>query len=271
MVSRTETIRDYARYRKHKNAVIGISAFFGVVAYIIRLLRIRKVFIYYCIDYYVPEIAKGWFDRVFIWWHIRVDRFLVHKADRNWVISERIAEARWWYGNFYSQAVVVPLCYPPAYFKNNPLSYKGKLVFVGLNPYGMDIIKSILRDLHLELVTIGLDKKLLDTNQMLDVISECSIGLALFKGLGNHYYGDPGKTKLYLTCGIPVIVTNNTVFSRIITERQAGVVIDYDKKQLRDAIIEIYCNYEIYKSNARRTADEYCNSYKVYQDLRLLE
>ena len=109
VVSRTETVQAYVDKVGHKNAVIGISAYYGILAYIIRLVRIRSKFIYYCIDYYIPSMARGRLDSVFVWLHIRVDRFLAEHADEVWDISQRINEGRWAHNHITTDSTIVPL------------------------------------------------------------------------------------------------------------------------------------------------------------------
>ena len=271
LVGRTETVADYVKIKNHEGAIIGISAFFGVKAYLMRLLRIRKRFIYYCIDYYVPWIAANIFDALFIWLHSKVDRFLALRADENWVISRQIDNMRGLYARFTVPTILVPLGYPTHYFRYRDDNNKHQLIYVGLNPLSMGLIQKIL-DAYpvLSLTTIG-SKKLIPIYEMLEAVSMSGIGLALWGEIGNHTYGDPGKTKLYLICGLPVIITRNSNFADVIEKEQAGIAIDYTAEQLEEAIKAILSDYEFYRENAVRTARAYCNSEKIFTGLNLLE
>lgn len=265
VVSRTEAVMGYVKKNGHKDAVIGISAFFGVCAWIIKLLRIRQRFIYYCIDYYIPEIAWGWPDSIFIWLHIKVDKFLTERADECWDISSCINEGRYRYGLYQANSIVVPLGYPPSYFRNVSanLLLRTHLIYVGLNPYGVDLITEVVSERRNELRLILLINRRLPLNDLLDRVSWANIGLALWEKEGNQTYGDPGKTKLYLICGIPVIVTKNANFSEVIEREQAGISINYNKEELKEAVNKIVGNYALYKKNAIRVGHKYCDSEKI--------
>jgi len=265
VVSRTETVRDWVDKTNHQDYVIGISAFFGVWAWLIKTLRIRKRFIYYCIDFYSYVTARGWFDRVFIWLHIRVDRWLALRADENWIISNRIGTARTEFGNFSFLCRIVPLGYPPSYFREEKLHYNN-LIYVGLSQSfeGMDLARRVVPSHRLNVLTSGK----LPLERLLKVVSHSGIGLALWNKKGNQYYGDSGKIKLYLICGIPVIVTHNANFSEVVKKENAGLVIDFDEQNLRWAIEKIFNNYEFYRENAVRTGKTYCNSDKIFGEIK---
>ena len=258
VVSRTETVRDWVEKSGHKDCVIGISAFYGVWAYLIRLLRIRKRFIYYCIDFYSYDIAWGWPDKVFIWLHIRVDRFLTFRADENWIISTRILLARDIPSPHFT---IVPLGYPKSYFRDEKFHYDS-IVYVGLKPYGLELARKVVPKHKLTILTSGK----LPLKRLLNIVSHSGIGLALWEKKGNQYYGDSGKIKLYLVCGIPVIVTSNANFSEVVEREQAGVVIDFNEQSLRLAIKKIENNYEFYRKNAVRIGHEYCDSERIFNE-----
>ena len=50
------------------------------------------------------------------------------------------------------------------------------------------------------------------------------------------WYADPGKPKVYLGCGIPVIITKVPEVAFEISKRKAGIAINYDSHELSEAI-----------------------------------
>jgi len=156
----------------------------------------------------------------------------------------------------------VPLSYPPSYFRFGGIYYPNKLVFVGLNPYGLELLK------NLDYTWLGNGKVPLEI--LLSDLSKYGIGISLWKDRGNNWYGDPGKTKLYSACGLPVIMTDNTPYAKIIKETHAGLVIDYNEDSLRYAIKKLLGNYSHYKNNVRKTWP-YINADEVFKDIRILE
>ena len=264
---------------KHFNwpddVVIGISCFYGFWAYI-RAKLTRKRCIYYCIDFYSPEIAKNLWDRVFIWSAMQMDKFLISHVDKVWDISVNIDKGRERFGKYqvkwsfrkWISHQVVPLSYPPEYFRmSSTLSHK-PLAYVGLEPYGLELIYPIpcvkFRWLG------GIECKFLGKYELLNQLCEYGIGIALWKEKGNNYYGDPGKTKLYLACGLPVVMTANTAFSRVVKETEAGVIVDYTQESVEAGINKILANYDYYKQNVKKTWG-YINAEEVFRDMRLLD
>jgi len=104
---------------------------------------------------------------------------------------------------------------------------------------------------------------------MLDQLSNCGIGISIWDRDGNNYYGDPGKTKLYSACGLPVIMTNNTPYAEVIERTKSGIIVKYDKKSIDEAVMKIFNNYDFYKSNVYKTRD-LINADKLLRDFQVL-
>lgn len=233
--------------------VIGISQSYALKAWVLARLTGRKC-LYYCIDFYSTEIAENDWDAFWIWCAMMADKFLVMHVDILWDISDKINEGRWKYGGYMRKHEIVPLSYPPDYFHfEKPIMYD--CVFVGLVPYG---VKLFPKD------TIW------EKDMPLEKIARCRIGLALWEKKGNNYYGDPGKTKLYSACGIPVITTDNSPYAEIIRKTHAGIVVRYTKRDVQRAVRRILKNYQFYKSNVKKTW-KYINADKVLRHIQLLD
>lgn len=261
IVSRTETLEYASMKFNWNNVAVGISCYFGFWAWVKGRLTGRKV-IYYCIDFYSPEhpINKRLKNRVFIWLAMQMDRFLCLVSDDVWDISERINEGRYKFGGYTAKSKILPLSYPPDYFRFNS-KITNSVAFVGLDPYGIELLD--------DYIWLGKDK-LLPLNELLDKLSVHSIGVSLWEHKGNNYYGDPGKTKLYLACGIPVVMTDNTPFAYIVKDTHAGIIVPYDKKSVRQAISTILSNYDYYKQNVRKTW-RYINTDEVFNENRYID
>ncbi|MBI5228642.1 glycosyltransferase [Candidatus Micrarchaeota archaeon] len=99
--------------------------------------------------------------------------------------------------------------------------------------------------------------------KVLEFLPECDVGIATYMPIERHHnwYADSGiKMKEYLACGLPVATTKVASFSRVIMEKKAGVVVDYDPEKLSDALGELLSD-EVkliaYKKNALLLAREY--------------
>lgn len=253
---RLETLQYANNKFKWGNAIIGISCFYGFWAWVLARLT-RRNCIYYTIDFYSPEIARNLWDKVFIWAAMQMDKFLINHCDSVWDISTRINKGRLEFGDYINPYLkVVPLSYPPSYFRFHNGDAK-KIAFVGIAPYGLELLDNFVW------------LKGLPITELLYELSHCGIGVSLWKDKGNNYYGDPGKTKLYSACGLPVIMTDNSPYAEIIKETQAGLVVPYEKEAVREAIKEIQGHYAFYKNNVSETW-EYINAEIVFRNIRVL-
>lgn len=280
IVSRLETLQ-YAskKFNWSDKWIIGISAYYAFWAWILARLTGRKV-LYYCIDYYTYRVKKDFLDGIVIWLACKLDKFLCHHVDYVWDISYHVNYGRYemeksiLYRNITPNVIgepvnlkdygtpseVVPLSYPPDYFRYSN-DYEKTVIFVGLVPYGVEIWPDIA-------MWIGTGQVPLE--QLLDLISHSGIGISLWDRNGNNYYGDPGKTKLYSACGIPVIMTDNTPYAEVIKKTGAGIIVDYKKDSVEKAVKEIFNNYKFFKDNVSRTWD-YINADIILRDKKILE
>lgn len=86
---------------------------------------------------------------------------------------------------------------------------------------------------------------------ILEIISECDVGLAPYLPSEDTFtrYADPLKPKEYMSCGLPVIITDVPEIAREIEEMGAGIVIEYASQELADAAISLLTDAERYKSH----------------------
>ncbi len=265
IVGRVETLK-YAnkKFKWPCHGIIGVSCFFGLLAWFrARTFGYRMKCIYYCIDFYDPYIFTGWWDKIFIPLAIMVDKFLCRHCDEVWDISHRINEGRSAFGEYRAKSRIVPLSYPPSYFRFYEDVSKNVIVYVGLTSYGLELYEKIDSFFWLK----GY-KKFMPLERFLFRLSHCGIGVSMWEKDGNNWYGDPGKTKLYSACGLPVIMTANTPYAKIIKQTHAGLVIDYSEESLKYAIKKILGNYKYYKNNVQKTW-RYINADEVFKGVKL--
>ncbi len=97
-------------------------------------------------------------------------------------------------------------------------------------------------------------------DQLVDLtIKQAHIGLASYipEKSNVSYYSDPSKIKRYISSGIPVITTDVFDFSKKIKKFKAGILIEYDKKELARAITTILKSYSFYQKNALNLSEQY--------------
>jgi len=64
------------------------------------------------------------------------------------------------------------------------------------------------------------------------------------------YYADPGKVKVYLGCGLPIVITDVPPIAKDIQSSKAGLIAEYKVDKFSNSIIEVYNSYDKYSKNA---------------------
>jgi glycosyltransferase involved in cell wall biosynthesis len=136
-----------------------------------------------------------------------------------------------------------------------------KLKIIGSGPYEKEL-KDKVKVMGLEgnVVFYGFVTSEEETR---NIIGRSGAGVALY--VPDPYactrYADSGKAKVYLSCGVPVIITNVPYTALEIDQFKAGVMINYTRKEFVRAVFEILNQgtetlFE-FKSNAVRLAKQY--------------
>lgn len=116
--------------------------------------------------------------------------------------------------------------------------------------------------------TLGLEKKAIFTGfiqrhaDVDNLVAKGAVGLALFAPdkTSYEYYSDVGKPKVYLSAGLPVIITRVPEIAEIIEKKGAGIIIKYNKKELLRALLTLLENDKLYKNfriNAIKLSKKY--------------
>ena len=74
------------------------------------------------------------------------------------------------------------------------------------------------------------------------ILNSCGLALATYPPGDDTYkrYCDPGKVKIYLAAGLPVLITDVPAVAREIAERNAGKIVDHTPASLAAAITGIF-------------------------------
>ena len=91
------------------------------------------------------------------------------------------------------------------------------------------------------------------------IICSCAVGLALYNPEKDvfSFNADPGKPKVYLGCGLPVIITDVPLVAKEIEARGAGKIAAYDTASLSSALSLILADYEKYRLAAEEMGRAY--------------
>jgi len=149
------------------------------------------------------------------------------------------------------------------FLRNNP-SWKLKLIGVAEGNYLLKL-KEIIDQYSLQ-KQVWFPNKFISEKELKYVLSDCLIGLALYKTDKSQFtwYTDPGKIKTYLEFGLPVIMTDTSVVTRDIIGFHCGEIIK--RRSLEFYINKVMKNYSYYLRGVRNMVKTY--EYETYYDLR---
>ncbi|MFH1855864.1 MAG: glycosyltransferase [Candidatus Omnitrophota bacterium] len=257
-----------------------------------RKAALIKQLVYYVIDY-IPYRFKSNVTN-FIYHY--VDKMCCYNVDRIWNLSPRMQEGR--LKNRVNMKkcapdIVVPMGVdlsrvnplPFESIERHTIVYMGaflekqgiqlalrvipqvikevpdlKFVIIGVGEYEPEIRK-IIKELNIEKY-VEMRGYVKDHTEMEKMLCECAIGIATYKieKSSFSYYADPGKAKVYLGCGLPVIITKFPLVAYEIEEKKAGFSIQYDEIAFKEALLKLLTDDELYlqmRKNAISMSKQY--------------
>jgi len=273
------------------NLFIGVDNLNTLAGIILRTLRKVNRVVYYTIDYSPQRFRNKLLNYIY---H-KIDNLCVKKSDVVWNVSPRIAEGRLKTKglNFLEKQRVVPIGVWIEKIKRRKFEMvkKHQLLFLGhlLEKQGVqkviDAMPAIIKnipDFHFLIIGGGeyesfLKKKVnkmklneyvtftgwIKEREKIDqLISESACAIAPYnpKKAGFTYYADPTKIKDYLSAGLPVILTDVSYNAREIEKNGCGIVVDYKKESIAQAVIKILKDenkLKEYRKNALKYAKQF--------------
>jgi glycosyltransferase involved in cell wall biosynthesis len=247
---------------------VGIDSLNAAAGLALRRAGKTRRVVFWTIDYVPDRFESQLLNRIY---H-RFDRLCVRSCDETWNLSPRMEPARRQRGVSGPQRVVpmganVRTPRPPAHpkqaiFVGHLLEKQGvqlvlrafplvrervpeaRLVIVGDGPY-RDRLESLARELGLDDAvefTGYLDRH----DEVEDLIAGSAVGLAVYDPSLASFteFADPGKIKNYLAAAIPVITTPVVHSAPELTASNAGVVVDYERSTVADALVAILGDLE---------------------------
>lgn len=113
-----------------------------------------------------------------------------------------------------------------------------------------------------------------DDRRMERMVAKCSVAIAPYiKSLDTftQYGADPGKIKIYLACGLPVLVTDVPWNAKLVDREGCGAIIHEDISDIADRVVKYLTDAELNNSARRRAralANEMDNE-KIFLQLNL--
>lgn len=270
------TLRNLRRY----DICFALDGLSVMSVLIYKKLGLIKKLVYYSIDYTTMRFRNPILNRLYY----LADEISCKYSDINWIVAKNAIKARRKNGldtKKCSPFLEVPIGFHRKEIKILPAEKVDKfhLVFTGsiAEKQGLQLIIkslsniiSVFPNIHLTIIGTGDYEKTLKNlvktyclkNKVLfkgfvenhreveEILTRAGIGLAPYKPEPTSitYYADPGKIKLYLGCGLPIVTTSVPAISKIIKSSGAGEVIPYTKKGVLRAIRKILHSKKVYES-----------------------
>lgn len=255
-----------------------------------RLGHVKRV-VFYTIDY----IPKRFENKILNWIYHWVDRFCIKHCDYVWNLSSVMVARRELSGvnpKYRRKQITVPIGTNSkvkrlhfAEINRYDIAFMGHL----REGQGVELLIQAMPEIieqipQVRLVVIGggpLEEKLKrqadelglknniefngfieDHAEVENRLAKCAVGIAPYVDDEKTYtrYTDPGKPKVYLSAGLPVIITKVPQVAYQIDQAKAGLAIDYDKEQLVRAVNTLLAPgnlLRIYRCNALEFARKF--------------
>lgn len=137
---------------------------------------------------------------------------------------------------------------------------KAKLILIGTGP--------LEKKLKTQALKLGLKNKVEFTGfikshtKMQNRLAKCAVAVAPYTGDPNNYsrYTDPGKPKVYLASGLPVIITDIVQVAKEINKAKCGINISFNQKELVKAVVSLLkdeSKLKLYRKNAIKFAKKF--------------
>lgn len=267
-----------------------------------KLGKIKKL-IFYTIDYIPERFPNKILNTIYHW----IDKIACYQSDAIWILSEVMKEERI-KNNINPQKSAPSVLLPMGAHLNRinilPIQKINKfnLVYLGslIEKQGVQIILEALPTIlkkfpKVKLIIIGdgeykqtLEEKVkllnlhkhvmfkgfLTTHEEVEkILCKSGIGLAPYVDDKYNYalYTDPSKPKIYLGCGLPIIITPVPLIARIIHEKKAGIMTTYSKESIAKAIITLLSDealYKQYRENAIKLSKKYDTDFLIEEAIR---
>lgn len=267
------TLYFFLRFKKKWDLFIGCDCLNAFTGILLRKIRVVNKVIFYENEFTVQRFRNVFLNKIFHSFNI----FVAQSCDLIWDSPPNIEKIRKKQGVTPRKIIKVPhgvdlkkIVIP----KNNNLK---ELVYVGhvTNTKGLDLIVEVLSEIKNKKIDFKVSiigsgpfeqelKKMVDNNGLknnfifwgytdhdwtLSYLPSCGIGLAPYTPLYRQalMYAEPLKVKDYLSCGLPVIISDFGSFASEIQEKKLGVAIGYNKKEVKQAILKLLTDKKFYQ------------------------
>lgn len=263
-------------FKKRYELYFGVDNLNALAGIFLKKVGLTKKVIYYVIDYN-PKRFK---NKIINWIYHKIDKICIKYSDETWNLSPRMEGARKEYYKFsggHQKVVPIGVWFDRIKRKNFSDIEKFTLVFMGTitKKQGiqnvLEVIPRIIKDIpgfkfliigtgnYLDELKVSIKKLKIEEyvkftgyvrkhEDIEDMLSSCTLAIAPYEkydeegNLTFTYFADPSKIKIYMACGLPVLLSDVSYNAKEIEENKCGIIIDYDKEMIAAAIIELMKN-----------------------------
>ena len=270
---------------------IGSSPHLGLLGLILRALGVVRHTVFWTVDYFPRRFGNPWLNNLYL----KLDEICVIRSDYAWNLTSAMGEARSERGIRTEDGRMYTVPHPIEDRELRSVSAEeaepDALLYSGLlkPEYGFDLLLAALPlvaekrpGVKVTITTYGeipdgmeraLEQRGLrgrfhilgyvaDDDEYSRIVQSHRLGLATYRPSQQAYkrYADVSRAKSYLARGLPVIITRVPPIAVEIERQGAGIVIDYDKEQLAEAILKLLSDDEFHRrcqENAISLAEQY--------------
>jgi glycosyltransferase involved in cell wall biosynthesis len=283
------------RFRINYDLFIAIDSPYPLSGLVLRKLQlVKKVFS--IIGDHFPLQERKQLSAFFSWFYGYADELAQNRSEAVWYFTSRLIDINRDEGvikNDFIPRLIVPIGIDLEIRRNelesnierSSIGYIGRLndeIGIELVIEAISDIIGIVPDAKLKIIGSGDNEQLLkemvqekgldenvvfygfmsDRDKAKEILSRCAVSIAPYvPGVAySIQFTDPAKVKEYIECGTPVIMTKIPELAGEIHEKKAGFAVDYDRKEMTDAILKLLTDDELwyaYRKNIRQLADEF--------------
>ena len=248
------------KYARNADVLVAGDNLLAVAGLLARKLARVKRMVYYMIDYTPTRYANRALNSIYY----SVDRQAAYHADAVWPLTPEIIQGRFASGRLNAQRVrwyAVPYGSHPleqarprctcdrtnVVYMGDIVRNKGAELFV---PMAVELVR-LMPDVRFTVIGGGKDMQSLRdeigraglaarfdvcgfVEKMEDVVAKLTgggVAIAPYYPFDKNsftFYSDPGKVKVYLGCGLPIVLTDVPPIAKTIEREGAGRIAEYD-------------------------------------------
>lgn len=273
---------------KPKHAVFfSPNAFLVNVGILLRRLSLVNKVIFWIWDYY-PTDHSEMLRRILNGMYWVLDKRATKQADYDWYISARLLELREQRGVNLSEKrhIIAPLGIdvighelPPSMTTIGFLGVLKRGQGLELLFDSLDKLVETIPHVKIEIIGSGPDEDRFiskaaasrhghvisfrgfveDEDEVKRTVASWSVALALYTPSPDNLsiYADPAKVRLYLGCGVPVIMTDVPLLAGEVAREGAGKIVAYNSQELISGIVELLDDNQRFRQKSLHMATRY--------------